>query len=134
MSKGEDYSGEILAHTLQGIAMPAPSAQLYVSLHTADPTPAGDQSSNECAYTGYARQVINPSNTVFQVAGRVASLLVNVQFPKATGGSEIATHAAIGVASTGAGAIKYSGPLTPTITIAANVIPQLDSGSTVTEN
>ena len=37
-------------------ASSSPSTEVWVSLHTADPTDTGTQGSNETAYTGYARR------------------------------------------------------------------------------
>ncbi|WP_420584905.1 hypothetical protein [Ruegeria sp.] len=34
----------------------SPATNLYLSLHSASPGEAGDQSTNECAYTGYSRR------------------------------------------------------------------------------
>ena len=36
----------------------SPLTNLYVSLHTADPTASGNQSSSEANYTGYARVAV----------------------------------------------------------------------------
>jgi hypothetical protein len=50
---------------------PQPSAtagSLYVSLHTADPGAGGDQTTNECAYTSYARVAVARSNAGWNLA------------------------------------------------------------------
>jgi len=39
-------------------AATSPLTNLYVSLHTADPGEAGDQSTNEVSYTSYARVAV----------------------------------------------------------------------------
>jgi archaellum component FlaG (FlaF/FlaG flagellin family) len=41
-----------------GLQNSATAGSLYVSLHTADPGEAGDQITNETAYTNYARVAV----------------------------------------------------------------------------
>lgn len=41
-----------------GLLPSATAGSLYVSLHTGDPGSGGDQSTNECAYTSYARVAV----------------------------------------------------------------------------
>lgn len=125
------------ATPLGGIADNAgssPLTELYVSLHTADPGEAGDQSSNECDYTGYARVAVARTNAGWVVTGNSVSPAADIVFPAATGGSNTATHFAIGTASSGAGSLLYSGTLSPIIAISNGVTPRLTSSTTVTED
>jgi len=57
-----------------------------------------------------------------------------ISFPACTGGTETATHAAVGVAVSGASKILYSGAISPTISISSGVTPQLTTASTITED
>jgi hypothetical protein len=58
----------------------------------------------------------------------------DISFPISTGGAGgTATHASIGVASSGASKILYSGALTPNIVVANGVTPIITSGSTISE-
>lgn len=41
-----------------GLQPSATAGNLYISLHTGDPAAGGDQTSNECAYTSYARVAV----------------------------------------------------------------------------
>lgn len=41
-----------------GLQPSATAGNLYVSLHTDDPGAGGDQTTNECAYTSYARVAV----------------------------------------------------------------------------
>jgi len=41
-----------------GIQNSAVAGNLYLALHTADPGEAGDQTTNECAYTSYDRVAV----------------------------------------------------------------------------
>ena len=43
------------------------AGSLYISLHTADPGEAGDQTTNEIAYTGYARVAVARSGAAWTV-------------------------------------------------------------------
>lgn len=112
------------------------ATQLYIALHTADPTDAGTQTSNEVAYTGYARVAL-ARGAGFNVSG-TAPTTVNpaaaINFPACTGGTSTATFFSIGDASTGAGNILYSGAITPSIAISNGVTPQLTTATAVTED
>lgn len=111
------------------------AGSLYVSLHTADPGEAGDQTTNETAYTGYARVALARSSGGFTVTANSVSPAANVDFGECTAsaGSPI-THFGIGTASSGIGKLLYSGTVTPNITMAVGVIPRLKTTSTITED
>lgn len=57
MSKSNQTENDVLAAFLKGVS-PAWMANpnVYIALHTSDPGEAGNQSTNEAAYTNYARQ------------------------------------------------------------------------------
>lgn len=114
----------------------SPAADLYVSLHTADPgDTAANQTANEVTYTNYVRQAVSRT-TGFTVTGNSVSPAANIDFVAHGGGaSQIATHFAIGTASAGAaGKILYAGAITPNITISTGVIPRLTTFTTITED
>lgn len=115
-------------------AASAPITNLYFGLHTSDPGEAGDQTTNECTYTSYARVAVARSTSGFTVTGNSVSPDADVTFPAATGGSETATHFSIGTASSGAGVLLYKGTVTPNIVISSGVTPKLTTASTVTED
>jgi hypothetical protein len=50
-----------------GLQNSASAGSLYVSLHTADPGVAGDQTTNEVAYTSYARVAVARSEAGWTV-------------------------------------------------------------------
>ena len=84
----------------------SPLANLYLSLHTADPGASGDQTTNEVAYTGYARVAVARSGAGWVVTGNSVSPAANVDFPKMTAGSAgTAYYAAIGTAASGTGKV-----------------------------
>lgn len=108
------------------------AGSLYVSLHTADPGEAGDQSTNEIAYTSYARVAVARSGAGFVVTNNSVSPAATVTFPAGTGGSGTATHFGIGTASSGAGVLLFSGTVTPNIVTGNGITPALSTASTVT--
>ncbi len=142
MSKSNSAENSFLLLVLQGTAWAdlaendssSPATNLYLSLHTADPGEAGNQSTNECAYTSYARKAVARTSGGFTVSGNTATLAANQDFVQATGGSETATHFGLGTASSGAGVLLWKGAITPNIVIANGTIPRLTTGTTITED
>ena len=67
MSKGDTFENDLLRLIFNATAIgniadnaaTSPLTQLFVSLHTADVGEAGSQTTNEVAYTGYARVGVN---------------------------------------------------------------------------
>jgi hypothetical protein len=115
-------------------AATAPLANLYVALHTADPGAAGTQSTSEITYTGYARVAVARTTGGWTASSaQSTSPVAAIMFPTGTGGSGTATYFSIGVASSGATAILYSGAISPTIVTGNGVTPQLTAATTVTE-
>lgn len=117
-----------------GILGSATAGSLYLSLHTSDPGEAGNQTTNECAYTSYAREAVARSGSGFTVSGNSVVLAADVEFTAATGGSETATHFGVGTASSGSGKLMYSGTLTPNIAITTGVTPIIDATTSITED
>lgn len=120
-----------------GLRGSSADGSLYVALHTADPGEAGNQSTNEISYTGYARIAVarNPSSkkwTVTEDAGDSRGEAVNVDailFGEMTGGTGgTATHFSVGEDPSGAGDILYKGALTPNIAVATAVQPRIPAG------
>jgi len=111
-----------------GLQPSATAGSLYVSLHTSDPGEAGDQETNECAYTSYARVAVARSGAGWTVSGNAVTNAALVQFPQCTGSSETATHFAIGTASSGAGKVLYKGALSASLAISSGIQPQFGAG------
>lgn len=101
---------------------------LYISLHSADPTAGGNQSSNEVTYTGYARVACARTSGVWTVSGMTFQNAAAVTFPTSTGGSVTATYFALGTSASGAGMIVGSGALTASLAIANGTEPQFAAG------
>ncbi|MDB4490042.1 hypothetical protein N9045_00855 [bacterium] len=142
MSKGNTFENDLLQLIFNGTtianiaddASVSPLANLFVSLHTADPGEAGDQTTNECAYTSYARVSVARSGAGWTVTTNSVSPAADIVFPAATGGSETVTHFAVGTDTSGAGKLLYSGTVTPNISVSSGVTPILTTGSTITED
>lgn len=117
-----------------GLRGSSTAGNLYLALHTGDPGETGDQSTNECAYTSYARVAVARSNVGFTVSGNAVTLAANQDFPAATGGSETATHFSIGTSPSGGGTILYKGALLNAIAISTGVTPRLTTATGATED
>ncbi len=111
-----------------------PLTNIYVALHTADPTASGTQSSNEIAYTGYARVAIARTTSGWAVSGGTVNPAANIVFPAGTGGSGTATFWSTGFASSGATQILHSGAISPSIICGSGVTPTLTTATAITES
>lgn len=118
-----------------GIVGSGTIGNLYVALHTADPTYAGNQSSSEATYTGYTRVATARTTAAWTVTttGSVtsASPASNILFPACTGGSSTPTFFSVGTSSTGLGKILYSGSISPVVTITNGITPQLTTATSI---
>lgn len=143
MSKGNTFETDLLSLIFNATAIAniadnagsSPLTALYVSLHTADPGEAGDQTTNEISYTSYARAAVNRNSGGFTVSGGSVSPAATIVFPTSTGGSGgTVTHFAIGTASSGAGKLLYSGTVTPNFIVGTGVVPKLSTATAITED
>lgn len=142
MSKGNTFENDVLKLIFNATAIAnladnagsSPNTNLYVSLHTADPGEAGDQTTSEAAYTSYARVAVARTSGGWTVTANSVSPAATISFPAGTGGSGTATYFGVGTASSGAGKLLYSGALSPTIVMGNGVTPQVTTASTITED
>lgn len=114
-------------------AASSPLTNLYLSLHTADPGEAGDQTTSEVSYTPYARVAVARSGSGWVVTANSVSPAASIDFAKCTSGSALASYAGIGTALSGAGHLLYSGVLSPPVAIIPGSTPRLRTGSTIVE-
>lgn len=112
-----------------GLQNSAAAGSFYISLHTADPGEAGDQTTSEVSYTGYARVAVARSGAGFSRSGSTVSNVATVQFGECSSGSATATHFAIGAASSGAGQIILSGALSASRAISAGITPLFNASA-----
>lgn len=144
MSKTNSWENSLLLHLFTntdvanigdatGIRGSSTAGSLYFSLHTADPGETGDQTTNEIAYTDYARVAVARSGAGFTVTNDSVSPAANVSFPIGSGGSGTATHFGVGTASSGAGVLLYKGAITPNIVCGSGITPILTTATAITE-
>ncbi len=105
----------------------------FISLHTADPGEAGDQTTSEISYTGYARVAVARTTGGWTVSGNSVSPVSTISFGQMTAGTGgTVTFIGIGRASSGTGELLCSGAVTPSITVANGVTPQLTTATAIT--
>lgn len=111
-----------------GLQPSVAAGSFYVSLHTADPGETGDQTTNECAYTSYARVAVARTSGGWTIAADNCSNTAAITFPQATGGSETATYFGIGTAASAAGNLIASGALSAGLAISSGITPEFAIG------
>ena len=145
MSKSDTFESDLLKLIFQATAIAniadnaatSPLTNLYVALHTADPGETGVQNTSEIAYTSYARVAVARTSGGWTLSGTSPTQVApaaTISFPAGTGGTGTATHWSVGVASSGATKILYSGTVTPNIVCGNGITPQLTTASTITED
>jgi|SRR5579859_95517 len=140
-AKGTTFSNDFLklifnATAIANIADNAassPLTNLYVSLHNATPGAGGNQTTNETAYTSYARVAVARTSGGWTVTSNSVSPAATIIFPQCTGGTDTITFAGIGTAASGTGKLLYFGPVSPNIAVSTSVTPELTTASAVTE-
>lgn len=105
-------------------AASSPATNFYISGHTADPGAAGNQTTNELSYTGYARQALARSTSGFTApSSGSSSNAAQVSLGACTAGSGTMTYFGIGLASSGSGTLLGRGALTSSLAISAGITP-----------
>lgn len=142
MSKSNTFENDWLKLIFNAVAIPliadnaatTPLTGLFVSLHTADPGEAGDQTTSETAYTGYLRVAVARTTAGWTVTANSVSPASEVLFGPCTAlpGGNI-THVCVGTAATGPGSVLYRATMTPNISMAVTVAPRISVSSTITE-
>lgn len=142
MSKGNTFENDLLKMIFQATAIAniadnasaSPLTSLRVSLHTADPGETGTQSTSETSYGAYARVSVTRSTAGWTVTANSVSPAATISFPQATSGTATITHFGVGTATSGTGKLLYKGTVTPNISVAAGVTPQLTVATAITED
>lgn len=132
MSKGNTFENDLMKLIFNATpianfadnAASSPLTNLHVALHTADPGEAGDQTTSEANYTGYARIATARTSGGWTVTNNQAQNAAVITFGQNTAGSSLVTHFSIGTAASGAGKILYKGALTSSLNVTLNVIPE----------
>lgn len=142
MTISNTYEAAILANLYQNADIPGlgdatgvrgsvVAGTIKVALHSADPGDAGSQSTNEIAYTGYARATIARSTGTITLSGSSPTQIANtavVSWPMCTGGTDTATHFSFGDDD---GDIIHSGALNAPLLIANLITPTAAAGALV---
>ncbi|MBZ5533091.1 MAG: hypothetical protein LAO20_16800 [Acidobacteriia bacterium] len=144
MSKSNTFELDLLKLILNatGIAniadnaATAPLTNVFVALHTADPGEAGDQTTSEATYTGYARVAVARTSGGWTCSGTSQAVnAATITFGACTAGSNTITHFSVGVATSGASKILYSGALTASLAVSAGITPSFAASAlTITED
>jgi len=128
--KGSTCISDLLDLFFQNTSLSwAGNADLYVSLHTANPSASGAQNTSEANYTSYARQPVVRTSSGWTVSSGVVSNAAAINFPSATGGSSTVTYVGIGTALTGAGELLYFGALNSSLAVSSGVQPIFPVGA-----
>lgn len=112
-----------------GLLPSATAGSLYVSLHTADPGEAGDQSTSETSYGGYLRVAVARSGAGWTVSGDTASNAAAVAFAVCSSGTPTITHFGVGTSSAGVGKLIGSGALTTPLAVSVGIQPNFALGT-----
>lgn len=140
MSASNSFENSILllvfnATTFANVAINAtssPITNIEVSGHTADPGEAADQTTNEIAYTSYARVAVARTSGGWTVTNNSVSPVANIDFPAGSGGSGTMTHFGVGSAHTSTGVMFITGTVTPNIVCGSGVTPRLTTATAIT--
>jgi hypothetical protein len=142
MAKGLVFDNALLLLIFNSIGVAticdAPSAvnslgNLFVSLHSSDPTASGNQTSSEISYPGYARVAVARTSGGWTVTSNSVSPVANIIFPTGTGGSGTATNWSVGTALSGSGQILYTGTIAPGIVCGNGLSPILTTATVISE-
>ncbi len=145
MTKGNVFENELLEHIFNNATIPLigdaagllaslGDGDIFVSLHTGDPGEAGDQTTSEIAYTGYARVAVSRAGAAWTVTANSVSPAADIDFVEMSGGAGgTVTFFVVGTDSAGAGKILYSGAVSPTIAVTTGVTPRLTTATAITE-
>jgi len=109
-----------------------PLTNIHVALHsTPGPADAGTMSTNEIAYSSYARVNVARSTGWTTATTGVISPAAQIDFPAGTGGSGTATDFSTGKTGGGAAIIFMYGSITPSIVCGSAVTPHLTVATTL---
>jgi hypothetical protein len=140
MSKGNTFENDLMLLIFNntnaanigdatGLRGSSTAGNLYVALHTSDPGETGSQTTNEAAYTSYARVAVARSGAGWTVANNEATNAAQINFPQCTGGSSTVTHFSVGTDSSGAGKILYKGALGASLAVSNGITPAFAAGA-----
>lgn len=116
-------------------ASASPFTNVYVSLHTSALTAGSSQTTNETAYTNYARVAVARTTGGWTAAsGGATQNVAAVDFPQCGVTGATITYAATGTTLASAGIVWHYGALNASIAVSNQIQPRFPAGNlTVTE-
>jgi hypothetical protein len=111
-----------------GLRGSSADGNLYISLHTSSPGEAGDQTTNETAYTNYARVAVARTTGGWTVSTNTATNAAEVAFPECGASGATITHFGIGASTSGAGKLLYHAALNASRSISTGITPRFAAG------
>ncbi len=140
MPKGNTARNDAVKWEAHGTAMPTLGSTLYFHAHTASPGLAGSASTNECAYTGYARVAVSRDSAGLTIcdddgttnaSGRAYKNLAEITFPECTAGSP-ETIVAISVCDASGGLRRYAVlDVAEQVVVNPNDTPRIPAGAAI---
>lgn len=116
-------------------AAASPFTNVYVALYTASPGTGNDLTTNETAYTNYARQAVARSTGWDAASGGATANSATISFPQCGVTGATLTDVATGTAVSGAGTKWHYGSLNSSLAVSSGITPQFAAGAlTVTES
>lgn len=126
-------ANDLLNQVLRNVVLPWAGSTKYMSLHSGSVGLGGDQTTNEIAYTGYARvAVTTTTGGIFDAAASGATQNnAPITFGNPTAGTFpiTVTHIGIGANPSGAGTCIEFTALDSPLVINLNVQPNLATGT-----
>jgi len=99
------------------IASSTGATNLYLSLHNADPGTSGNQTTNETAYSNYARVAVARSTAGWTVGGSAPTVNVtnaaSISFAQCGASGDTLYYVGFGLASSGSGTLLGYAPIGP---------------------
>lgn len=112
-------------------ASASPQTNIEVAAHSATPGAGGSASTNEIAYTSYARAVVARTSSGWLVTAGSCSPVAAISWPAGTGGSGTITFFSTCKSGGGAAQLLDFGTVTPNLTTGSGITPQLSTASTI---
>lgn len=118
-----------------GLQNSAAAGSFYISLHTSDPGEAGNQTTNETAFTNYTRSAVaRTSGGWTRTANSIANTAAVAGFGTCGVTGATITHFGVGTASSGAGRLLWYGALTASLIVSSGITPSFAIGALTVTN
>lgn len=112
-----------------GLQNSAAAGVFWISLHTADPGEAGDQTTNETVYTNYLRQDEARDTVQWTITNNIADNDNAIPFPACGVTGATLTNFGLGSANVAAGNLFLKGALTASLVVSSGITPSFAAGA-----